>query len=331
MTLDLQNVGRCISNQWIVRHLSFQIGNDACLALVGPSGCGKSTTLRLIAGLDPVSEGLIAISGQDVTQLSPAERSIGMVFQSYALLPHLTVFENLELGLKIRKVQPRDRSIKIQTILDLVQLSDRASHRPAQLSGGQRQRVALARALLRDPESSLLDEPMSNLDAQLREDIRPELRRLVLEQQKPTIYVTHDQHEAMAMAQKIAVLNQGHIEQIDTPYNLYTNPSTLFVARFIGRPQINSLRPHQGRVRTIRPEHVRFSSSGLRCKLQSREWLGNSQLLFLDSEEGIVRMLTHPDASIPDSGWISWDSSDELHFDATSGARLVSKSEPTVS
>ena len=328
MTLDLQNVGRCIGNQWIVRHLSFQIGNDECLALVGPSGCGKSTTLRLIAGLDPVSEGSIAIEGHDVTQLTPAERSIGMVFQSYALLPHLTVFENLELGLKIRNVQPRDRSIKIQRVLDLVQLSDRASHRPAQLSGGQRQRVALARALIRDPEIYLLDEPMSNLDAQLREDIRPELRRLVLEQQKPTIYVTHDQHEAMAMAQKIAVLNQGKIEQIDTPYTLYTNPSTLFVARFIGRPQINCLRPQQGRVKAIRPEDIRFSDSGLACKVQSREWLGNSQLLFLESEEGIVRMLTQPDASIPDSGQITWDQSDELLFDAMSGSRLTNGNPP---
>ena len=165
---------------------------------------------------------------------------------------------------------------------------------------------------------------MSNLDAQLREDIRPELRRLVLEQQKPTIYVTHDQHEAMAMAQKIAVLNQGKIEQIDTPYTLYTNPSTLFVARFIGRPQINCLRPQHGRIRAIRPENVRFSSSGLRCKVQSREWLGNSQLLFLESEEGILRMLTQPDASVPDSGQITWDQSDVLHFDATSGARFAS-------
>ncbi len=322
MTLDLKQVGRCIGNQWIVRDLSFQISNDECLALVGPSGCGKSTTLRLIAGLDPVSEGSIAISNHDVTKLSPAERSIGMVFQSYALLPHLTVFENLDLGLKIRKVSPRDRSIKIQRILDLVQLSDRSSHRPAQLSGGQRQRVALARALLRDPEVYLLDEPMSNLDAQLREDIRPELRRLVLEQQKPTIYVTHDQHEAMAMAQKIAVLNHGKIEQLDTPYNLYTNPSTLFVARFIGRPQINCLKPLNNRVRTIRPEHLCFSQSGLACKVQSREWLGNSQLIFLETEQGTLRMSTSPDKRVPDSGYIAWNLQDELHFDSVSGVRL---------
>ena len=321
MTLNLQNVGRCIGNQWIVRHLSFQIGNDECLALVGPSGCGKSTTLRLIAGLDPVNEGSIAIGGKDVTQLAPAQRSIGMVFQSYALLPHLSVFENLELGLKIRNVQPRERSIKIQRVLDLVQLTDRASHQPAQLSGGQRQRVALARALIRDPEIYLLDEPMSNLDAQLREDIRPELRRLVLEQQKPTIYVTHDQHEAMAMANKIAIINQGQIIQLDTPINLYNNPNSLFVAQFLGRPQINCLMPRENLIQAIRPEDLKFGDSGLPCRLLSREWLGNTQLLYLESAEGKLRMVVDPSFECPERLFVEWDQSKVFHFDVNTGLR----------
>ena len=322
MTLHLQNVGRCIGNQWIVRHLAFQIGNDECLALVGPSGCGKSTTLRLIAGLDPVSEGSIAIGGHDVTKLTPAERSIGMVFQSYALLPHLSVFENLELGLKIRNVQCKDRSIRIQRVLDLLQLSDRASHRPAQLSGGQRQRVALARALIRDPEVYLLDEPMSNLDAQLREGIRPELRRLVLEQQKPTIYVTHDQHEAMAMANKIAIIHHGQILQLDTPINLYKNPNSLFVAQFLGRPQINCLKPSDNQIQAIRPEDLKFDDSGLPCRLLSREWLGNTQLLYLASSEGDLRMIMDPSFECPERLFVRWDPQKAFYFDRETGKRI---------
>ena len=322
MTLELKQVGRAINNQWIVENLTMTVADNECLALVGPSGCGKSTTLRLIAGLDPVSYGSIHISGRNITTLSPAERSVGMVFQSYALLPHLTVFENLELGLRIRGISKRERTSKIKQILELVQLWNRASNRPAELSGGQRQRVALARALLRNPEVYLLDEPMSNLDAQLREDIRPELRRLVLEQSKPTIYVTHDQHEAMAMAQRIAVLHEGKIEQIDTPYNLYHNPCSLFVARFIGRPQINCLNDESNRLRAVRPESIRFSDSGLSGKLQSREWLGNSQLLFLETQQGLIRMMAPPEQVIPEQIKLTWRIEDEILFNAETGCRL---------
>ena len=322
MTLELRQVGRNINKQWIVENLTLSVADDECLALVGPSGCGKSTTLRLIAGLDPVSAGSIHISGRDITSLSPAERSVGMVFQSYALLPHLTVFENLELGLRIRGVSKRARTAKIRQILELVQLWNRANNRPAELSGGQRQRVALARALLREPEVYLLDEPMSNLDAQLREDIRPELRRLVLEQRKPTIYVTHDQHEAMAMAQRIAVLHEGRIEQVDTPYNLYHNPCSLFVARFIGRPQINCLNDDSGQIRAVRPESIHFSDSGLSGKLQSREWLGNSQLLFLETQQGLIRMMAPPDQPIPEQIRLAWKAEDEILFNAETGLRL---------
>ena len=322
MTLELKQIGRNINKQWIVKNLTLSVSDDECLALVGPSGCGKSTTLRLIAGLDPVSAGSIHVSGRDITTLSPAERSVGMVFQSYALLPHLTVFENLELGLRIRGVSKRERTSNIRQILELVQLWNRANNRPSELSGGQRQRVALARALLREPDVYLLDEPMSNLDAQLREDIRPELRKLVLEQRKPTIYVTHDQHEAMAMAQRIAVLHEGTIEQIDTPYNLYHNPCSLFVARFIGRPQINCLKEDSGLIRAVRPESVHFSESGLSGKLQSREWLGNSQLLFLETQQGVIRMMAPPDQVIPEQIWLTWSTEDEILFNADTGLRL---------
>ena len=179
MTLQIQNLGRRVGQQWIVRHLNLQVDDGECVALVGPSGCGKSSTLRLIAGLDPVSEGEIFFDQAKVTHAKAAQRAVGMVFQSYALLPHLSVMANLELGLRVRGVRPTERKQRIEAMLDLVQLQDRADVLPAQLSGGQRQRVALARALLRDPDVYLLDEPMSNLDAQLREELRPELRRLL--------------------------------------------------------------------------------------------------------------------------------------------------------
>ena len=322
MTLQIQNLGRSVGQHWIVRHLNLHVEDGECVALVGPSGCGKSSTLRLIAGLDPVSEGEIILNDANVTHSSAAKRAVGMVFQSYALLPHLSVFANLELGLRVRGVRPFDRQQRIQAMLELVQLQDRANVLPAELSGGQRQRVALARALLRDPDVYLLDEPMSNLDAQLREELRPELRRLVLDRQKPVIHVTHDQHEAMAIADRIAVLHSGKIQQVATPEDLYHHPETLFIAKFIGRPQINCLRPKNGVICAVRPESLFFAKEGLPCKITAREWLGSSQLLYLDSPEGFLRLSCSTAVDIPEAPHVSWDVSDEHHFALESGHRL---------
>ena len=322
MTLQIQNLGRRVGKQWIVRHLNLQVDNSECVALVGPSGCGKSSTLRLIAGLDSVSEGEIILDQANVTHAPATQRAVGMVFQSYALLPHLSVKANLDLGLRVRGVRASERQQRIQAILDLVQLQDRSEVLPAQLSGGQRQRVALARALLRDPDVYLLDEPMSNLDAQLREELRPELRRLVLDRHKPVIYVTHDQHEAMAIADRIAVLHSGRIQQVATPADLYHRPETLFIAKFIGRPQINCFKPKDGAICAVRPESLFFANEGLPCKLISREWLGSSQLLYLDSPHGSLRLSCSTTTEIPETLHVSWNSSDEHHFDATTGRRL---------
>ena len=321
MTLLLQSVGRQIKGKRIVHNLSFLVKQDECLVLVGPSGCGKSSTLRLIAGLDHCQQGTIKFGNRDVTHLPPSERAVGMVFQSYALLPHLTVYENLALGLRIRGVRIEERSRRIQHILDLVQLADRANHRPSALSGGQRQRVALARALLRDAMVYLLDEPMSNLDAQLREQIRPELRRLILDQGKPTVYVTHDQNEALAMANKIAIINNGEIIQLDAPIHLYNDPNSLFVAKFLGRPQINCLKPRDQQIQAIRPEDLKFSESGLPCRLVSREWLGNTQLFYLESAEGDLRMVAEPSFQCPERLFVTWQQSKVLRFDARTGLR----------
>ena len=322
MSLELTNLGRHVDGRWILRQLSLSVEEGECLALVGPSGCGKSTTLRLIAGLDQPTEGRIVLDGVDVTRTPPIDRKVGMVFQSYALFPHLSVGANLELGLKVRGISPADRLKRVQEVLQLVQLEDQVTKKPGLLSGGQRQRVALARALLRDPLAYLLDEPMSNLDAQLREDLRPQLRRLVLRDRKPVVYVTHDQHEAMAMADRIAVLNKGRIEQVASPKQLYQKPQTLFVAQFIGRPQINVLPVSEGVIRAIRPECLAVTPQGLRCRVQHREWLGSSQILTLESDLGLLRMLTSADQSVPEALSVGWAQQDEHRFDSATGDRL---------
>ena len=322
MSLELTNLGRHVDGRWILRQLSLSVEEGECLALVGPSGCGKSTTLRLIAGLDQPTEGRIVLDGVDVTRTPPIDRKVGMVFQSYALFPHLSVGANLELGLKVRGISPADRLKRVQEVLQLVQLEDQVTKKPGLLSGGQRQRVALARALLRDPLVYLLDEPMSNLDAQLREDLRPQLRRLVLRDRKPVVYVTHDQHEAMAMADRIAVLNKGRIEQVARPKQLYQKPQTLFVAQFIGRPQINVLPVSEGVIRAIRPECLAITPQGLSCRVQHREWLGSSQILTLESDLGLLRMLTSAEQTVSEVLSVGWAQQDEHRFDSATGDRL---------
>ncbi|WP_320667741.1 ABC transporter ATP-binding protein [Prochlorococcus sp. MIT 1307] len=323
MTLKLINIGKRIKNNWIIRHLDLDINNGECLAILGPSGCGKSSTLRLIAGLDKPNEGKILIDNNDVTNISPVKRRVGMVFQSYALFPHLSVYSNLSLGLKVRGVSIKEQKNRISSILSIMQLEELSGRLPSELSGGQRQRVALARALLRDPVVYLLDEPMSNLDAQLREELRPELRRLVLNGSRPTIYVTHDQQEAMAIADRIAVLNNGKLEQIGTPQELYIRPNSLFVATFIGRPQINLMPEKHGIIRGIRPDDIYFTESGLSSKVIHREWFGTNQIIFIENSLGSLKMTCESSIEINENVHVGWKQKDEHHFDASSGIRLI--------
>ena len=320
--LHLNGLGKRFGDQWILRDLNLQVREGECVALLGPSGCGKSTALRLIAGLERQDEGSIELDGARLDTIPAERRRIAMVFQSYALFPHLSVRENLNLGLKIRGVAPTQRQQRINSVLDTVRLKEMADRRPQQLSGGQRQRVALARALLRDPRVYLLDEPMSNLDAQLRDELRPELRQLILQGSQPVVYVTHDQQEAMALANRIAVLKGGCIEQIGTPEELYKTPASCFVASFIGRPQINLLNIDQQLTIGIRPEDLHFDVEGMPCRLISREWQGASQLLLLDSPRGALRMLCSGDAALGESLSVSWPTRAEHRFDASSGRRL---------
>ena len=321
--LRLDAVSRRLGERCLLDALSLSVGAGECLALLGPSGCGKTTTLRLLAGLDPVSSGRILLGGQDITDQPGGQRQVAMVFQSYALYPHLSVHGNLSLGLRIRGVPLREREQRIASVLELLQLSDLQQRRPAQLSGGQRQRVALARALLRQPRLVLLDEPMSNLDAQLREELRPELRRLLCGGEPPVIYVTHDQQEAMGMADRIALLRDGRLQQLGTARELYAKPANRFVAGFLGRPAINLLPPEGGRQLGLRPEHLRLvNEGGLPARLQRREWWGSQQLLWLETPRGELRMLLGAQIELGEGLQVGWNLDDELWFDAAGGERL---------
>jgi multiple sugar transport system ATP-binding protein len=239
----LKSVRKVYNNGHVaVDRADFSIADGELLVLVGPSGCGKSTLLRLIAGLEEVTDGTIFIGNREVTQLDPRDRDIAMVFQSYALYPHMTVAENLGFGLKLRRHTAEEvaqRVVEAATALELTPLLDRL---PRQLSGGQRQRVALGRALVRHPQVFLLDEPLSNLDAKLRTTMRTEIARLHRSLKTTMIYVTHDQVEAMTLGQRIVVLNEGVVQQIDAPMRIYERPANLFVAGFLGNPAMNLLR-----------------------------------------------------------------------------------------
>jgi ABC-type sugar transport system ATPase subunit len=225
-----------------VDDLTLTVGDGEFLILVGPSGCGKSTALRMLAGLEKVTSGRIAIDGRIINNVSPRDRDIAMVFQNYALYPHMTVFRNLAFGLRQRKVHPREIDRRVREVSEMLGLEDLLARRPAQLSGGQRQRVAMGRALVREPKAFLLDEPLSNLDAKLRVQMRAELKRLHQRIAITTIYVTHDQVEAMTLGDRIAVLSGGKLQQLGPPQEVYDHPANVFVAGFIGSPPMNLLR-----------------------------------------------------------------------------------------
>jgi multiple sugar transport system ATP-binding protein len=222
-----------------VDDVSLEIGDGEFMVLVGPSGCGKSTLLRTIAGLEEATAGSISIGGRDVTDLAPRERDIAMVFQSYALYPHMTVRDNLSYGLKVRKTPKADAKRRVEEVARMLRLEELLDRRPAALSGGQRQRVAMGRAIVREPKAFLMDEPLSNLDAKLRVSMRAHLANLHARLGATTVYVTHDQVEAQTLGQRVAVMRDGRVQQVASPHELYTHPVNLFVAAFIGSPAMN--------------------------------------------------------------------------------------------
>ncbi len=278
----LEKVTKRFGRVTAVDDVSFRAESGKFVVLLGPSGCGKSTVLRLIAGLEDVTEGRILIGGRDVTRLSPEKRRISMVFQSYALFPHLTVGENIVFGLRVRRMAEAERKQRLARVAEVVGLGGYLDRKPQQLSGGQRQRVALARAIVAENRICLMDEPLSNLDAQLRHGMRVEIRALQQRLAMTVVYVTHDQVEAMSMADRVVLIREGRIEQEGSPEDLYAKPATMFAARFIGTPGMNlvalddgergavvrgsqeALLPGRGAGLTlgVRPEHVALSDSG---------------------------------------------------------------------
>jgi multiple sugar transport system ATP-binding protein len=278
-----------------VQDFSVLVADGEFLVLVGPSGCGKSTALRMLAGLEEITEGRILIGDRAVNNLAPGARDVAMVFQSYALYPHMTVYDNLAFGLRNKRMPKDEVDRRVRRAAQILDLGKLLKRKPKQLSGGQRQRVALGRAIVREPAAFLMDEPLSNLDAQLRVATRAEILKLQRDLGTTTIYVTHDQVEAMTMGDRIAVMRDGLLQQIGTPEDLYTNPQNVFVAGFIGSPAMN-LVPSEvvdaggGRIAGFRPEHVdvgpgRGDALSFPATVEVVEYLGDEQLVHLTRKD----------------------------------------------
>ncbi len=322
--------------------ISFNARQGSFVALLGPSGCGKSTTLRLIAGLDLPTSGTIHIGARDVTTEPPAKRDVSMVFQSYALFPHLSVAENILFGLKVRKVSAAEQQQRLKRAADMLGLGALLDRKPSQLSGGQQQRAALGRAIVAEKPVCLMDEPLSNLDAQLRVEMRREIRELQQRLGITMIYVTHDQLEAMTMADQVVLMNAGRIEQDATPATLYDAPATVFAARFIGTPPMNVIRmsdlpeapswitrpkpctrPSDDVAMGVRPEAVRLAHGGLSARVTSIEYLGADSLVEASAGDAriVARLPGKAPCSIGETVSLVWDDAAAHWFDLSSGRR----------
>ena len=300
-----------------VDDVSLQIEHHEFMILLGPSGCGKSTLLRMVAGLEDPTAGDVFIGDRRVNDVEPKQRDIAMVFQSYALYPHKTVAANIEFPLKVRGVGKAERAAEALRAAEVLGLEPQMKRKPGQLSGGQRQRVALARAIVRNPAVFLMDEPLSNLDAKLRGDTRAELVDLHRRIDSTFLYVTHDQVEAMTMGSRVAVLNEGRLQQVGTPQEVYDRPATAFVAQFIGTPPMNMLPPGMlgsDAVQVgIRPEHLRLTPGGpLHAIVKQVEHLGHEVLLFADATGTRLVSRLDPSSFVPEVG-------DPVAFDAEPG------------
>jgi sn-glycerol 3-phosphate transport system ATP-binding protein len=324
-----------VSKNWgpmrAVDDVSLTAEEGSLLVLLGPSGCGKSTTLRLIAGLEQLDGGTITIGGTDVTHLSPAQRKISMVFQSYALFPHLSVAENIVFGLRVRRVSRAERDERLHRVAEIVGLEKLLERKPSQLSGGQRQRVALGRAIIAEARVCLMDEPLSNLDAKLRHEMRTEIRALQQRLGITMVYVTHDQTEAMTMADRVVLMRDGRVEQNGTPEQLYNRPATAFTARFIGTPPMNLI-PRGDRLIGIRPEHIRIvSQDGQAARVKTVEHLGADSIILceVEGQPVSVRQDGFSKAHPGDDVRLAWDAVHEHQFDQKSGRRLDSAVDET--
>jgi multiple sugar transport system ATP-binding protein len=345
MGIEFKHVNKAYGDTCVVDDLSLKIDEGEFIVLLGPSGCGKTTTLRMLAGLESVTSGEILINGKRVNDVPTQHRDLAMVFQSYALYPHMTIAENIGYPLRVRKLDKTESAARVKRVAAMLEIESLLDRKPRQLSGGERQRVALARAIVREPRAYLMDEPLSNLDARLRVQMRGELKHLQHQLRTTTIYVTHDQAEAMTLASRVAVMQKGRLQQFDTPMNIYNNPVNRFVAEFVGSPSMNfidgqieagnfvsdSLRmpltpPHVGQLSGksevtmgIRPEHIQVltspQDSAISATVYVTELMGNETFVFvsLGTNRLIARAPADFRADEEDEVWLRF-ASDKVHF-----------------
>ncbi len=350
--ITLKGVKKSYGNNAVVHGVDVDIADGEFIVIVGPSGCGKSTLLRMIAGLEIITGGEVSIGGKVVNDLEPKDRDIAMVFQNYALYPHMSVYDNMAYGLRIRKLSDADIETRVQKAAKILELGVLLQRKPRELSGGQRQRVAMGRAIVREPAAFLFDEPLSNLDAKLRVQMRLEIQKLHRELKTTSIFVTHDQVEAMTLAERMIVMNAGRAEQIGAPMEVYDNPSSMFVAGFIGSPAMNFLPgvvkagsldlaegvrialPVAIREKTkdgdtitlgVRPEHFAVTASGMPFRVENAEALGADSLVhgYIAGALCVVRVDGHSRHANGDLLNVT-PAADKLYFfDSANGARVA--------
>ena len=325
--LELRNIWKRWGDFVAVRDFELEISDREFLVLLGPSGCGKTTTMRMIAGLEDATLGEIFIGGRRVNDLEPKDRDVSMVFQNYGLYPNLNVYDNICFPLKVRKVRKAEQDQRVRKAAGMVELNDLLDRRPAELSGGQRQRVALARAIVREPNVFLMDEPLSNLDAKLRAEMREEIHRLQRNLNLTMIYVTHDQTEAMSMADQVVLLKDGRIIQVGAPADLYDTPSTVFAAQFLGTPPMNILpkkivpalsgTPESVDRIGIRPEKIQLSNDGIPMTVDAIDYMGAETVLRMLYQDHrlMARIDGKAQVSIGESVSVNWDPADCHEFD----------------
>jgi len=327
MSIEFRNVTKTFDGTHVVDDLSLEVRDGEFIVLLGPSGCGKTTTLRMLAGLEAVTSGDVLIDGERVNDIPTQHRDLAMVFQSYALYPHMTIAENIGYPLRVRKLDKAERATRVQRVAEMLEIESLLERKPRQLSGGERQRVALARAIVREPRAYLMDEPLSNLDARLRVQMRGELKRLQHQLGTTTIYVTHDQAEAMTLASRVAVMKKGRLQQFDTPLNIYNAPANRFVAEFVGSPSMNFIEDELGTM-GIRPEHIQVlttpQAGAMEARVYVTELMGNETFVFLSvgPNRMIARAPAEFRAEVDTKVWLKL-ATEKIHwFDPATGNRL---------
>ena len=302
MSIEFRNVTKQFGGSFVVENLSLEIHDGEFVVLLGPSGCGKTTSLRMLAGLENATSGDIFIDGERVNDVPTQHRDVAMVFQSYALYPHMTIAENIGYPLRVRRIEKTERAARVNRVAAMLEIESLLDRKPRQLSGGERQRVALARAIVREPRAYLMDEPLSNLDARLRVQMRGELKRLQHQLGTTTIYVTHDQAEAMTLAARVAVMRKGRLQQFDTPMNIYNHPANRFVAEFVGSPSMNFV---EG---SVDADSRTFVSDSLRVSLKAAQVskLSGQSRLTMGIRPEHIQVLSEPhDGAIPASVYVT--------------------------